>query len=440
MGQTSFKQPNILFLLADDMGYGELGVYGQATIKTPNLDRLAAEGMRFTDFYAGCSVCSPSRASLMTGQHMGHVSIRGNRGNLGNGAWGRIPLKKTEVTLGEMLQQAGYETAFVGKWHLGVPENESTWAHGRGFGHAIQEQWGISKDGMVFDEKVHWFNGTQKSVRYDPEAHDCLDEFRTNFAMDYLKSRDTSKPFFLFMSYRSPHAHELYIREKDLYADRGWPPVERRHAARITMLDEQIQRLINHLEETGELDNTIILYTSDNGPHREKGHDNLFFKSAKGLRGYKRDLYEGGVRMPFIAYWRGKIQPGTVSNHIGAAYDFMPTLAALAGVDCPEQSDGISLLPELFGQEQPKHTALYWEIQQPEQAGEGFAQAVRMGRWKAVRVGAGTPIELYDLDTDLLEQNNIAAEHPEWVKRLTQQMNQASRATAHYPYSGPAKP
>ncbi len=196
--ETSPTKTNILFLLADDLGYGELGVYGQKVIKTPVLDGLASQGMRFTDFYAGTSVCAPSRSVLMTGKHAGHATIRGNSGIYENDVWKRVPLKKDEATLGEMMKGAGYQTGFVGKWHLGNPNDESTWAMSRGFDFAVQEQWSSRFGGKEFDERVHWVNDDRDTVRYEQDKYDCIDVFRTNFAMDFLDRKDDTKPFFLF--------------------------------------------------------------------------------------------------------------------------------------------------------------------------------------------------------------------------------------------------
>jgi len=436
------EKPNIIILLADDLGYGELGCYGQEIIKTPNLDALAAKGLRFTDFYAGCSVCSPSRAVMMTGIHAGHVSIRGNKGFYPvDGKWDRVALRKTEVTLAEMLKGAGYQTAFVGKWHLGIPQDVSTWAAGRGFDFAVQEQWGPTPEGDTFDERDHWFNGREKSIKYDYTQYDCLDEFRTNLMLEFLeKERDEDKPLFIFMSYRSPHAHEFYLREAERYKEHGWPEVERRHASRITMLDEQIQRLLNRLEEMGELDNAFILFTSDNGPHAEGKkeivgkHDHTFFNSSKGLRGYKRDMYEGGIRVPGIAYWKGKSR-ACVTDHQATFYDIMPTLAEVAGITCPEQSDGISFLPEVLGKRQQKHEHLYWEIQKPG-SGKGYRQAARRGDWKAVRYGHKGATELYDLKNDLYETKNVAPAHPEVLDRMNKILRTESVKDDCFPYAG----
>jgi arylsulfatase A-like enzyme len=432
---NSIERPNILILLADDLGYGELGCYGQEIIETPNIDQLAKRGMRFTQFYAGSSVCSPSRAVLMTGMYVGRRSIRGNYGYVGNNEWGRISLGRKELTIGEMLRDAGYQTAFIGKWHLGIPGDISTWAAGRGFEYAVQEQWGAKPEGGRFDENDHWINGRDSVVYYDYTQYDCKDVFRTNLAIDFLtKERNSEKPLFLVMSYRAPHAHEYDLRETKRYSKFGWPENERRHASRITMLDEQVQRLLDTLEAMGEMDNTLVLFTSDNGPQAES-HIEHFFKSSGGLRGKKRDMYEGGIRVPMIANWNGKIEPGTVSDHPGVFYDLMPTLAELAGINAPAQTDGISFLPELMGQEQERPEYLYFEIQEGNKP-EGFRQAMLSGPWKVTRYERDGLPELYNLDSDLYEKMNLAGKKPELLKELDATMRSKSRANKTWPYAG----
>lgn len=430
------KKPNIVFLLADDMGYGELGTFGQKDIKTPFLDELASKGMKFTNFYAGSAVCSPSRAVLMTGMHAGHVSIRGNKGQYEN-KYDRVPLKKSEITIPEMLKEAGYQSAMIGKWHLGIPEDVSTWAKGRGFDYAVQEQWGEDKNGKEIDERVHWVNNNQDSIFYNYNNYSCLDEFRTNFAIDYLDKKDSAKPFFLYMSYRTPHAHEYFLRKTDLYMDKieEWPEIERRHAARITMLDAQIKRLYDKLEATGDLENTLIIFTSDNGPTNENHHSYKFFNSSGSLKGFKRDLYEGGIREPMFALWKNKIKAGTVSDHPSTFYDVMPTIAEVAGIDAPEQTDGISFLPELLNKKQKKHDHMYWEIQEGSTQ-KGFKQAARMGKWKAVRIADSYHTELYDLEKDVFETNDLSSEYPEIVEQMNNILKTESVKIEHYPYSG----
>ncbi len=439
-GENKAGPPNILFLLADDMGYGELGCYGQEVIQTPVLDGLAKKGMRFTDFYGGTSVCSPSRAVLMTGKHAGHSTIRGNNGVFEDDVWDRVPLRKDELTLGEMLTKAGYQTAFIGKWHLDDPNDITTWAMNRGFEYAIQEQWSSRFGGRTFDGLVHWINSDRDSIRYDQEKYDCIDEFRTDFILDYLDQMEEDKPFFIFMSYRIPHAHERYTRNKALYAEHGWSETERRHAARITLLDQQIGRLMDKLEELGVLDNTLVFFTSDNGPHHEGTHDHLFFNSAGGLRGYKRDLYEGGIREPLLVYWKDHIEPGSVTDRKAAFYDIMPTLAEISGSEVPDQTDGISLLPVLMGKEAPEHEYLYFELQldgwNRTLPDGGFRQAIRMGKWKGVRYGINSKTELYNLEDDVLETIDLSTRYPEITQEINRLFLEARTDTEGFPYGG----
>lgn len=439
--KSESMKPNILFLLADDLGYGEIGCYGQQVIHTPVLDSLAQQGMRFTDFYAGNAVSAPSRAVLMTGKSSSYNTIRGNSGYFSDNRWMRVALKKDELTLGEMLKEAGYQTAFIGKWHLDDPNDLSTWAYNRGFDFAVQEQWGSRFGGIQYDEQMHWINGNQDSIYYHWENWECKDEFRTQIAFDYLDTLNTEKPFFLFMSYRAPHGHERQIGNQEIYADRGWPAPERLHAAKITLLDRQIGRLLNRLEEMDELENTLIVFTSDNGPHTEGGgHNPEFFDSNGKLRGIKRDLYEGGIRVPMIAVWKGKIEPGTETNHISGFQDLMPTFAQVAEVEIPKQSNGISILPVLTGKTQKVHKHLNWEFQLDGwtriMTDGGFRQSARMGNWKAVRYGIHSETELFDLESDISETNNIAGEHPEIIRKMDSLFESARTETAGFPYGG----
>lgn len=430
--------PNILILLADDLGYGELGCYGQEIIETPELDNLAKTGIRFTSFYAGNPVCSPSRAILMTGISSSYNQVRGNSGwRPDRESNGRIPIRKTDLTLGEMLRDIGYQTAFIGKWHIDDHNDLSTWAFARGFDYAIQEQWGRTDEGYVYDEQMHWLNAREDSIYYDETQWNCKDEFRTGLAFDWLDNHmDRDKPFFLFMSYRAPHAHERYIHNKEIYADRGWPEVERRHAAKITLLDGQIGRMLRKLEEMGELDNTLVLFTSDNGPNAELGHDHEFFNSNGDLKGYKRDVYEGGIRVPTMAYWKGMIKPGTVSDYIGSGQDFMATIAEAVGIQVPSQSNGVSFLPILTGETGPQREFLNWEYTNRRTGPDPFRQACRIGNMKGVRYGLDKSTELYDLSKDIAESNNIADQHPELVKRMEKIFEEERSENEHYPYGG----
>lgn len=432
------NKPNILFLLADDLGYGEVGCYGQKTIKTPVLDSLASVGMRFTNFYAACPVCSPSRAAIMTGKGTAINTIRGNKGwDPEHERYDRIALQKTDTTLAEVLKTAGYQTAFVGKWHLDDPNDLSTWAYNRGYDYAVQEQWGSPYGGIQYDEQMHWINGKQDSIYYHVKNWNCKDEFRTQIAFDWLDTKlDRSKPFFLFMSYRAPHAHEPEIGNQTLYADRGWPEKERIHAAKVSLLDRQIGRMLNKLDKMGLLDNTLVLFSSDNGPHGEMGHDYEFFNSNGPLRGYKRDTYEGGIRVPTMAFWRGKIKAGQVSDYIGIGQDFLPTIAEAAGVRPPADCNGVSFLPVLLGQTTPKRDFVNWEFQKNGTNATAFRQACRIGNMKGVRYGINNPTELYDLSADISEKHNIAAQHPELVKRMEKIFKEERSENPHYPYGG----
>ncbi len=428
------QKSNILFLLADDLGYGELGSYGQKIIQTPVLDSLAQVGMRFTNFYAGSPVCSPSRAVLMTGIKSSYSSIRGNKGLLEDGQWQRIALKKEEITLAELLSDAGYQTAFIGKWHLDHPDDLSTWAFNRGFQYAVQEQWTGGQ--RNFDGPMEYINGMRDSINFDYTQWNSHDEFRTELALEYLDNQlADDKPFFLFMSYRAPHGHEWDIGNQDLYSDQGWPPQERLHAAKITLLDQQIGRLLQKLRQMGKLENTLILFSSDNGPHHEgDNHDHEYFNSNGTLRGYKRDLYEGGVRVPMIAAWPGYIEAGSVSDDIAGFQDFMPTLAEIADVAVPGQSTGVSILPVLAGEQSEEREYMNWEFFKAGK--EGFRQSVRIGPYKGVRYGTDLPTELYHLEEDISETNNIAAEHPEIVEQMNRVFEEDRTDTKGFPYGG----
>jgi arylsulfatase A-like enzyme len=440
--QTQIR-PNIVFLLADDLGYNELGSYGQKIIKTPHLDKLAKQSMRFTDFYAGNSVCAPSRAVLLTGVSSAYVPIRGNAGYFGKDDWSPTWLESNTFTFGELFKSAGYQSAFVGKWHLDNPDDISTWAYSHSFDFAAQEQWTHRKSIRNFSKGGIWLNGDQKHFPYDFNNHECKDAFYTNFAIDFLENKESDKPFFLFMSYRAPHSFEGPIRDTLEYVKRDWPKVEQAQAAKITLQDKQVGRLLNYLESIGEMDNTIVMYTSDNGAHfgaDGKGHQLEFFDSNGNLKGGKRDLYEGGVRVPLLAYWKNNIIPGSVTSHVSAFQDLMPTFAETIGLKKPEQSDGISFLPLLLGKVQEKHEYLNWEFQlsgwfQALPDG-GFRQSVRLGKWKGVRYGINSKIELYDLNKDESETNDLSEKHPDIIRRIRKIFKTSRNQAPAFPYGG----
>ena len=441
--EKGYNRPNIVFLLADDLGYNELGSYGQKIIKTPHLDALAEKSLRFTNFYAGNSVCSPSRAVLLTGRSATRVPIRGNAGYFGEDKWESISLDKDEFTLGEMFKSADYQSAFIGKWHLDNPDEPATWAFSHGFDFAAQEQWSARFGKRKFPGAGLWLNGDKKHFPYRYQEHDCKDAFYTDFAIDFLEQRDTEKPFFLFMSYRAPHSFEGAIRDTLGYAQENWPKAEQAQAAKITLQDQQVGRLIQQLKSMNVLENTIILYTSDNGAHfnnGKNGHDLEFFDSNGNLRGGKRDLYEGGLRVPLLVFWKDKIPEVATTSHIGGFQDLMPTFAEIIGQEKPSASNGISFLPLLLGKQQEKHPYLNWEIQlsgwfQTLPKG-GFRQAVRMGKWKAVRYGIDENIELYDLSQDESETHDLANQHPDIVNQIKEIFKKERNDTPGFPYGG----
>lgn len=440
IGQTAKareKRPNIIFILADDLGYGDLGCYGQETIKTPNLDRMAAEGMRFTDHYAGSTVCAPSRCSLMTGLHTGHCWIRGNA---------LVPLRPSDITVAELLKKAGYQTGIVGKWGLG--EQDSTGIPNRqGFGYWF---------GYLNQRHAHNYYPTylwrnEEKVALKNEVRDVnppggVATKRVEYSGDLFTKeahsfveRNRDKTFFLYLAYTIPHANNeagkngMEVPSLEPYAGADWPEPQKGHAAMITRMDRDIGRLFARLKELGLDQDTLVLFSSDNGPHKEGGADPAFFKSAGPLRGYKRDLYEGGIRVPMIARWPGKIKAGSVSSHVSAFWDVLPTCCELAGIEPPQSGDGISMLPTLLGQpgKQKRHEFLYWEFHE-----QGKKRAVRMGNWKGVRLNVAKnpdgPIELYDLQADIAEKQNVADSHPEIVAKIAEYMKLSHMPSEHW--------
>lgn len=422
-------KPNIIFILADDLGYGDLGCYGQTKIKTPSLDKLAAQGMRFTQFYAGSTVCAPSRCALMVGQHTGRCIVRGNA---------NVPLRPDDITVAEILKAAGYVTALIGKWGLG--EAGSTGVPNlQGFDYFF---------GFLNQHHAHnyypdylWRNQEKVALKNVVAGKNNFADAKVEYAHD-LFTREARQfiennrkgPFFLYLGYTIPHANNelgkngMEVPSDEPYAHEPWPQAQKNHAAMITRLDRDIGALVQLLQRLGLDDNTIILFSSDNGPHREGGGDPSFFNSSGGLRGFKRSLHEGGVRVPMIARWPGKIKAGSTSEHLGAFWDVLPTLAELAGAAVPTNSDGISFLPTLLGARQTStHDFLYWEFHEG-----GFVQGVRMGDWKAVRQ-FGQPLELYDLHIDVHEETNVAAQHPEIVNRIETYLKTARTPSEHWP-------
>ena len=436
-------RPNIIYILADDMGYGALECYGQKLIKTPNLDRMAAAGIRFTQHYSGTSVSAPSRCSLMTGMHCGHAYIRGNRQGQ---PYGQLQLPDSIITVGEMLKQAGYFTGMIGKWGLGV-ENSVGDPNKQGFdffyGYYCQLYAHNSfppflwRNGMkenlpnevVWSPKDDWSRGQGS---YATKKVNFSNDLFCNEALTFLEiNKDTS--FFLYLPFTLPHSNgeapkgeQNEVPSLGIYANEKWTPEQKAYAAMITRLDSCVGLIIDKLRALDIDSNTLVIFTSDNGADEPD-----IFNNNAGFRGIKRDLYEGGTREPFIAFWPGMIKAGTTSDHVSAFWDFMPTACELAGIDAPA-TDGISYVNALLGKEQKKHDFLYWEIYD----GKGDKQALRMDNWKAVINKAGQEndtLELYDLATDLYETKNVANEHPDVVDKMRKLIDQEHSASAVFP-------
>ncbi|GBD36275.1 Arylsulfatase [bacterium HR36] len=447
------RPANIILILADDLGYGDLGCYGQQQIRTPHLDRLAAEGMRFTQFYAGSTVCAPSRCVLMTGLHTGHCYIRGNA---------RYNLRPEDRTLAEVLKSAGYATAHIGKWGLGH-ENSTGVPTRKGFDYFF---------GYLDQVHAHNYyptfllrNGTRVRLpnvvpKEGPNGEGVASERRayshdlfTEEALRWI-GQHRDQPFFLYLAYTIPHAnneaqnakytvatsrkrlHGMEVPDLGIYKDRPWPESEKAFAAMVTRLDADIGRIVARVRELGLERETLILFSSDNGPHGEGGHDPKFFQSSGNLRGMKRDLYEGGIRVPLIAWWPGRIPAGKVSAQVGWFADVLPTLADLAGAKPPEGLDGVSLVPTLLGKEREQRPPryLYWEFYE-----RGGAQAVRWGKWKGVCKPFWGRLELYDLESDPGESGDLAEQHPDVVAKLQALLKEAHEPSPLWPIPKPVQ-
>ena len=455
------ERPNLVMILADDLGYGDLGCYGQTKIRTPEIDRLAAEGLRFTHFYAGASVCAPSRCVLMTGRHGGHCRVRGNAPLT---VRHRQSLAADDVTLAARLRPAGYATACVGKWGLGMDDMPGApWMQGFDFFFGYLDQvrahnfypdyvW-RNRERVTLPNEVRaipvgkdgaWGTGgiATKKVVYSPKL--MLDE-----ALAFL-DRNRDRPFFLYFATTIPHANNEAAKElgngaevPDLgpYAGQPWPEPEKGYAAMITYLDAQVGALVRRLRDLGLEQRTLVIFSSDNGPEKKEfaGYDTTFFRSSGGFRGFKRDQTDGGIRIPFIARWPGRIAPGTVSARVGSFADFVPTALETAGLPIPEGLDGTSLLPALLGRSDGTTAPgdLYWEYH-----AAGTSQAGLLdGRWKGLRhERRDAPIELYDLAADPGEARDVAAEHPDLVGRVRALFESGRTADPNWPLRDAPRP
>ncbi len=434
-GSASDAGPNIVFIIVDDMGWADLGCYGSKQIKTPNIDRMAAEGVRFTDAYSGCTVCAPARSVLMTGLHMGHTSVRGNTGG--------IPLRDEDVTVAEVLKKGGYTTGGFGKWGLGdvgtpgVPEKQG-FDEFFGYYHQVHahDYW----------TPYLWRNSEKVPMQGEPGSMERYTHHRIfDQTLKFIRGNKRSR-FFCYAPWTPPHG-KYQIPESDpawaIYKDKDWPQSAKVAAAMDTMIDRHVGQLLDLLNELDLDERTIVFFCSDNGAAQR--FDGVLDSSGP-LKAFKRSMYEGGIRVPFIARWPGRIKPGTESNLPTYFADMMPTFAELAGAGryMPRNLDGLSIVPTLLGREkQKKHEFMYWEWGRYNWAKDrnepgGPAQAVRMGKFKAVRPKPGAPFELYDLSKDIAETSNIAAEHPDIVAKIEKWIKQ--NRVAPRPQIEPKKP
>ena len=426
-------KPNIIFIMVDDLGYGDLGCYGQKEIKTPHIDRMTAQGMRFTQCYAGSTVCAPTRCVLMTGKHTGHARIRGNSGFVGPGREPfLVPLREEDVTVAEVLKSAGYTTGVMGKWGLGEPgttglpnrQGFDEWmgflnqrhAHGYYPEYIWQDDEMASLDGNLGGHQREWIH----------------DRF-TQFALQFIK-KNYSSPFFLYAAYTIPHGR-YEIKSSEPYSRKPWPQDIKNYAAMVTRVDADVGKILSLLKELDIDEKTVVFFTSDNGAEivyfrragLEKEYETIL-KSPGPLRGWKRDLTDGGIRVPMIVRWPGKVPAGAISDFVWAFWDFLPTAAELAGAHAPADTDGISVLPTLLGKKQRGHEFLYWEFFE-----RGFQQAVRYQEFKAIRLKQGQPLHLYRVTEDPKEANDIAAQNPAVVADIEAYLEAARSPSPYWP-------
>ena len=449
------QKMNVIYILADDLGYGDLGCYGQKIIKTPNIDRLAEEGMLFTQHYSGCTVSAPSRSCLMTGQHTGHTYIRGNQSH---GTEGEEPLPGNTYTLARMMKDAGYATGAFGKWGLGYPCSEgdpTNLGFDEFFGYNCQRQAHHYYPYHLWHNQEKVMLPGNEGSKTETYAQDLIQEKALQFIVD-----NQTKPFFLYLPYILPHA-ELVSPEDSIlamykgkieegkpyegvddiknpyYKYGGYCSSENPHAdfaSMVTRFDAYVGEIMQTLKRLGLDKNTIVFFASDNGPHQEGGADPDFFNSYGPFRGIKRDMYEGGIRVPLIAWAPGKVEAGTCSDHISAFWDVMPTLADIAGGEIKGECDGISFAPTLFGGKgQKQHEYLYWEFHE-----RGGRVAVRMGNWKGVKLNFGknpqAPMQLFNLENDVHEDCDVSEQHPDIVEQMEIFIKQAHVKSDLFPY------
>jgi len=438
-GAAAAEKPNVIYILADDLGYGEVGYNGQEKIQTPELDALAAKGMRFVAHYCGNSVCAPSRCSLMTGKHPGHAYIRANSPGYPNG---QTPLPEGTETVAQLMKRAGYATAIIGKWGLGGvlkdeenPVLNSGHPNKQGFDHFF---------GYLDQRKAHnyypdhlWRNSERVKLNNSKDAgnNDYSHDLMTEEAVSWITD-NKDRPMFLYLAYCIPHT-KYQVPDLEQYAEMDWPENMKIHAAMTSRMDRDIGTIAHLLEELGIAENTLILFNSDNGAHGQFGSEK-FFNTSGALRDIKRSMYEGGVRSPMIATWSGAISAGSVSEHPSAFWDFLPTLSELTGEPINGETDGISILPTLLGkpERQKQHPYLYWELYE-----KNPNCAVRMRKWKGVVADRreGFNMELYDLSNDESEKRNVADQHPEVVAEIRNMMEEAHEPSPFWDKDNPGK-
>jgi arylsulfatase A-like enzyme len=440
-------RPNFIWIMADDLGYGDLGCYGQKVIATPHLDRMARGGLRFTHFYAGATVCAPSRSVLMTGQHHGHTRVRGNAGPANPVAQA---LRPDDITVAAVLQQARYRTALIGKWGLGDVGAASS---GLPRKHGFDEFFGYLNQHHAHNPfpAFLWRNEERAPLPntvmpvgengggYATEARQFADDLFADEALKFV-AENKSRPFYLYWSMVIPHANNERTRalkngaqvpDFGPYADKDWPDPDKGQAAMISRLDGYVGRMLAALREHGLAENTLVIFTSDNGPHNESNHNLARFNPSGPFSGIKRSLTDGGIRVPAIAWWPGRIAAGVESGHVAYFGDWMATAAELAGAKVPAGCDSISLVPTLLGKpaEQAQHEFLYWEFHE-----RGFKQAaLYQGRWKGIRSGSpNAPVALYDQQTDIAETTDVAVQHPEIAAKIGNYLSTARSPSADW--------
>jgi len=410
------SRPNIVYILADDLGMGDLGCYGQKLLKTPNIDRLAAEGTRFTDAYAGAAVCAPARCTLMTGLHLGHATVRGNWEVYPEGQW---PLKASDVTVAQVLKKAGYATGICGKWGLGAPGSGSA-PNDKGFDFFFG--YNCQRHAHRFYTDYLYRNTQRMEIPQSAEHRVYAQDLIAQESLNFIR-QNKDRPFYLFCAWTLPHGpyRADQVPSLDAYQDTGWTDAQKVYAAMVERLDGDVGRVMALLKELHLDQDTLVIFASDNGAGNGPANIALFGSTA-GMRAAKATLWEGGIRVPMIARWPGRVPTGRTSDFATAFWDFLPTAAELAGASPPQGIDGISIVPTLLGKTQRPHEYLYWE--DPRAA--GISKAVRMGRWKGYQANAAKPVELYDLAADPQEARNVAADHPDVVQKI-----EAIMAAAH---------